>query len=283
MAVKKLKPTTPGRREMSVLKSERITRNKPEKRLSQTLAKKAGRGGQSGHICVRHRGGGTRRRYRSIDFKRHNKMNIPGKISHIEYDPNRTALIMLVTYRDGDKRYHLAPENIKVGEHIVTGEKVKIKTGNRLPLKSIPVGFSLYNLEIKPGQGGKLIRSAGSAAHLVSLEGKLAQVEMPSSEVRTFSKDCLATIGVISNIEHGNVTIGKAGRTRHMGKRPKVRGKAMNPVDHPHGGGEGGSPIGLKHPKTPWGLPALGFKTRKRKKYSDKLILKSRHKKKKKR
>lgn len=281
MPVKKLKPVSPGQRGMSVLKFDAISRRQPEKSLTKPLSKTAGRGGQDKHICVRRRGGGHKRRYRLVDFKRQDKFNIPAKVAQIEYDPNRTALIMLVNYRDGEKRYHLAPENIKINDNIIAGEKVKIKIGNRLPFKNIPDGFNIYNLEIKPGQGGKLVRSAGASARLVSIEGKIAQIEMPSGEIRAFNKECLATIGIISNIDHSHVSIGKAGRSRHMGKRPKVRGKAMNPVDHPHGGGEGGTSIGLKHPKTPWGMPTLGFKTRKRQKYSDKLILKSRRKKKK--
>lgn len=277
MELKKFKPTTPGIRQMSIASFEEITKSKPEKSLTKTLKKNSGRN-STGRITVRHRGGGTRRRYRNIDFKRTDKLNIEGKVKAIEYDPNRTAYIMLVNYKDGEKRYHLAPTEIKVGDKIVTREKAKVKAGNRMKLKNIPVGFSIYNVELYEGRGGQLARSAGSSLKLVSVEGDYAQIQMPSGEIRLVSKDCYATIGIVSNIDHFNISIGKAGRTRHFGRRPQVRGKAMNPVDHPHGGGEGGCPIGLKHPKTPWGMPALGFKTRRRR-YTDKMIIKDRRRK----
>ncbi len=277
MGLKKFKPTTPGIRQMSIASFEEITKSKPEKSLTKTLKKNSGRN-FSGRITVRHRGGGTRRRYRDIDFKRTDKLNIEGKVKAIEYDPNRTAYIMLVNYKDGEKRYHIAPTEIKVGDKIVTREKAKVKAGNRMKLKNIPVGFSIYNVELYEGRGGQLARSAGSSLKLVSVEGDYAQIQMPSGEIRLVSKDCYATIGIVSNIDHFNISIGKAGRTRHFGRRPQVRGKAMNPVDHPHGGGEGGCPIGLKHPKTPWGMPALGFKTRRRR-YTDKMIIKDRRRK----
>lgn len=277
MELKKFKPTTPGIRQMSIASFEEITKSKPEKSLTKTLKKNSGRN-STGRITVRHRGGGTRRRYRNIDFKRTDKLNIEGKVKAIEYDPNRTAYIMLVNYKDGEKRYHLAPTEIKVGDKIVTREKAKVKAGNRMKLKNIPVGFSIYNVELYEGRGGQLARSAGSSLKLVSVEGDYAQIQMPSGEIRLVSKDCYATVGIVSNIDHFNISIGKAGRTRHFGRRPQVRGKAMNPVDHPHGGGEGGCPIGLKHPKTPWGMPALGFKTRRRR-YTDKMIIKDRRRK----
>ena len=277
MAVKKFKPTTPGRRQMSVASFDEITKTKPEKSLVKKMTKHSGRN-NSGRITVRHRGGGNKRKYRVIDFKRTEKANIEGKVASVEYHPNRTGYIMLVNYKDGDKRYHLAPEGVKVGDKIITTEKSKVKSGNRMLIKNIPVGYEIYNVELHEGKGGQMARSAGASLKLVSLEGKHAQIEMPSGEVRLVSKNCYATIGQVSNVEHSNIKIGKAGRMRHKGRRPQVRGKAMNPVDHPHGGGEGGSPIGLKHPKTPWGLPALGFKTRKRH-YTDKMIIKDRRRK----
>jgi large subunit ribosomal protein L2 len=277
MALKKYKPTTPGRRQMSTASFSEVTKTKPEKKLSKNLKKHSGRN-NTGRITTRHRGGGSKRQYREIDFKRTDKLNIEGKITSIEYDPNRTAYIMLVQYKDGEKRYHLAPEGIKVGSKILTAEKTKMKRGNRMKTKNIAVGYNIYNVEMSKGKGGQLGRSAGSAIKLVSLEGAHAQISMPSGEVRLVDKDCYATVGTVSNAEHGNIKIGKAGRMRHKGRRPQVRGKAMNPCDHPHGGGEGRSPIGLKHPKTPWGLPALGFKTRKRH-YTNKMIIKDRRRK----
>ncbi len=278
MAVKKFKPTTPARRQMSVASFDEVTKTKPEKSLTTRLKKSSGRN-NSGRITVRHRGGGAKKIYRKIDFKRTDKKNIEAKITAIEYDPNRTAYIMLAQYVDGEKRYHLAPSGVKVGTKILTGEKCKIKPGNRMQIKNIPVGYNIYNVELYENKGGQMGRSAGSSVKLVSLEGKMAQIQMPSGEIRLVNKECYATIGSVSNPEHSNIKIGKAGRMRHKGRRPQVRGKAMNPVDHPHGGGEGGSPIGLKNPKTPWGLPALGFKTRRRK-YTNNMIVKDRRRKK---
>lgn len=277
MALKKFKPTTPGRRQMSVASFDEITKTTPEKSLTVSLKKHSGRNNQ-GRVTVRHRGGGVKRMYRIIDFKRTDKLNIEGKVTSVEYDPNRTAYIMLVQYKDGEKRYHLAPSEIKVDDVLMTGEKAKIQVGNRMQIQNIPVGYNIYEVELNKGKGGQMGRSAGSSVKLVSLEGKHAQIQMPSGEIRLVAKDNYATIGIVSNIEHNNIKIGKAGRMRLMGRRPQVRGKAMNPVDHPHGGGEGGASIGMKHPKTPWGLPALGFKTRRRK-YTDKMIVKDRRRK----
>ncbi|MBI2464107.1 50S ribosomal protein L2 [Candidatus Peregrinibacteria bacterium] len=279
MPIKIIKPNTPGQRNMSVLTFEEITKSKPEKRLTKRLMPQSGRNNQ-GKITVHHQGGGTKQKYRFIDFNQTEKLNIAGIVKAVEYDPNRTSFIMLVFYKDGDKRYHVAPEGIKVEDTIVTAEKAKLKTGNRMQVKNIPTGFAIHNIEFKPGKGGKIIRSAGSSAQVAAIEGDMALINLPSGEMRAIPKDCYASVGVVSNIDHSNVTIGKAGRMRHMGVRPTVRGKAKNPVDHPHGGGEGNQPIGLKHPKTPWGKPAMGVKTRK-KKYSDKYIMKSRHLKKK--
>lgn len=228
----------------------------------------SGRNSQ-GRITIRHRGGGAKAHYRIVDFKHKDNIGIEGRVESIEYDPNRNAYIMLVVYRNGDRRYHLAPEGIKVNDKILTQSKVKIRTGNRCELQYIPVGFSIYNIELQAGQGGQIVRSAGASAKLVSLEGKMAQVQLPSGEVRFVPKEGFASIGVVSNAPYNNISWGKAGRTRWRGRRPQVRGKAMNPVDHPHGGGEGSNPIGLKYPKTPWGLPALGVKTRKRKSRTD--------------
>lgn len=280
MALKIYKATTPGRRNMSGYSFHEITKSKPEKRLVKGAIKNAGRNNK-GKITIRHQGGGHKQLYRNIDFSQRDKINIPGIVKAVEYDPNRSAYIMLVVYKDGDKRYHVAPEGIKVGTEIVTKEKAKIKVGNRLTLKHIPVGYDIHNIELVKNRGGQIVRSAGSKGKVVAVEGPFAQVEMPSGEVRLIDKNCYATIGVVSNIEHSNITIGKAGRKRWMGKRPQVRGKVMNPVDHPHGGGEGLQPIGLDTPKTPWGMPALGLKTRKRK-YSDRFIVKNRRLKKKK-
>lgn len=281
MAIKLYKPTTPSRRNMSGYSFEELTKNtKPEKSLLVKKNRKAGRN-NNGKITIRHQGGGHKQKYRIVDFKQTDKMDIPGKVVSIEYDPNRTAYIMLVNYADGEKRYHIAPEKIKVGEEIITKDAAKVKVGNRISLKHIPVGYDIHNIELKMGRGGQIVRSAGSKGKVMAVEGAYAQVEMPSGEVRLIDKNCFATIGVVSNGEHSNIKIGKAGRSRWMGRKPEVRGKVMNPNDHPHGGGEGNQPIGLKHPKTPWGMPALGFKTRKRK-YSDKMIVKDRRLKKKK-
>ena len=276
--VRVLKPTTPGRRKMSFPDFSSLTKGaKPLKRLLAPKTRTSGRNNK-GTITIRHRGGGHARHYRMIDFNRVEKNGVPGKITSVEYDPNRTAFIMLVTYKDGDKRYHILPEGKKEGEEIITAEKAKVKPGNRMMLKNIPVGYSIYNIEMKIGKGGQIVRSAGASAKLTSLEGQYAQVQLPSSEIRLVPKEAYATIGVVSNADHSNVRIGQAGRKRRMGKRPQVRGKAMNPCDHPHGGGEGGCPIGMKYPKTPWGAPALGKKTR-RNKSTNKWILKRRTKK----
>lgn len=275
MGIKKYKPTTPGLRGMTVSTFEEITASTPEKSLTVTLKKNSGRNAQ-GRITVRHRGGGTRAKYRIIDFKR-DKDDVPGKVATIEYDPNRSANIALIFYADGDKRYIIAPKNLKVGDTVVAGPKADIKTGNALPLANIPVGTLIHNIEMKPGKGGQLVRSAGNAAQLMAKEEKYAQVRLPSGEVRKVRIECRATIGEVGNEDHGNIQIGKAGRTRHMGIRPTVRGSVMNPNDHPHGGGEGKTGIGRVSPVTPWGKPALGYKTRKKKKDSDKYIVKRRN------
>ena len=272
MAIRVYKPTSPARRFMSVLTFEEVTTNKPEKSLLETKKSKAGRNKQ-GKITVRHQGGGNKQKYRIIDFKR-NKDGIPAKVASIEYDPNRTAFIALLNYVDGEKRYILAPVDLKVGDTVVSGPEADIKPGNALPIRNIPLGTLIHNVEIVPGRGGQLVRSAGDSAQLMAKEGKNAQVRLPSGEVRLVSIDAKATIGTVGNTDHSNVRIGKAGRTRHMGIRPSVRGVVMNPCDHPHGGGEGKSPVGMPAPVTPWGKPALGLKTRKPKKYSDKKIVK---------
>ncbi len=272
MGIRVYKPTSSARRFMSVLTFEEITKKKPEKSLTEHIKKHSGRNSQ-GKITVRHQGGGNKKTYRIIDFKR-NKKDIPAKVTAIEYDPNRSAFIALLTYADGEKRYILAPLDLKVGDMVVAGENVDIKPGNALPLRSIPVGTLIHNVEIKPGKGGQLVRSAGLSAQLMAKEGDFAQVRLPSGEVRRIPIDACATIGTVGNTDHENVRIGKAGRTRHMGVRPTVRGVVMNPNDHPHGGGEGKSPVGMPAPVTPWGKPALGYKTRKHKKYSNRLIVK---------
>lgn len=259
---------------MSGYTFEEVTTSKPLKRLTKSLKKTAGRGTR-GNITCRHRGGGATKKYRNTDFRRTKNFGIAGTVSTVEYDPVRSAYIMLVTYKNGDKRYHLAPHGIQVGDEILMAEKTKIKVGNRLQVKHIPPGFDLYNLELQHDRGGQAVRSAGSAAKVLGHDGEMTQIQLPSKEVRLVPANCYATIGRVSNIEHNQITIGKAGRKRKMGRRPQVRGKAMNPNDHPHGGGEGGSPIGLKYPKTPWGLPALGKKTRKRKD-TNRLILRTR-------
>ncbi|NLP37172.1 MAG: 50S ribosomal protein L2 [Firmicutes bacterium] len=277
MAVKKFVPTSPGRRFMTVSKFEEITTDKPEKSLLEPLKKKAGRNAQ-GRITVRHRGGGHKRRYRIIDFKR-NKDGIPAKVASIEYDPNRSAHIALLHYADGEKRYILAPVGVTVGTELLSGEGADIKPGNALKLKDIPVGTMIHNIELKVGKGGQLVRSAGAAAQLMAKEGKYAHVRLPSGEVRLISQECRATIGQVGNVEHEIINIGKAGRSRWLGIRPTVRGSAMNPVDHPHGGGEGKAPIGRKSPVTPWGKPTLGYKTRKKNKKSDQYIVRRRREK----
>ena len=276
MPIRKLKPTTPGTRQLSYPTFEEVTKTKPEKRLCKRLKTPSGRNNQ-GKITTRHHGGGHKKLYRMIDFNHMDKKGIEGRVAAIEYDPYRTAYIMLVNYRDGDKRYHIAPEGVKVGVKIMMADKAKLKTGSRCMIKNIPVGFQIHNIEIMHGNGGQMIRSAGSYATVVSHDdAKFTQVGLPSGEVRYVDKRCFASVGIVSNVDYSKISVGKAGRKRHMGIKPTVRGKAMNPVDHPHGGGEGCSAIGMPHPKTPWGMPALGFKTRKRK-YSDRLIVKSRH------
>ena len=271
MAIKKFKPTTPSRRHMTVIKSEEITKFSPEKSLLTSLKKNAGRNSQ-GKITVRHKGGGEKRKYRIIDFKR-DKDGIPAKVAGIEYDPNRTANIALLNYKDGEKRYILAPLGLKVGDVIVSGEGSDIKVGNCLKMKDMPVGTVIHNIELKKGKGGQLVRSAGISAQLMAKEGKNVLLRLPSGEMRYVNAECKATIGQVGNVDHSNVTIGKAGRKRHMGIRPTVRGSVMNPNDHPHGGGEGRSPIGRPSPVTPWGKPALGYKTRNKKKQSNKMIV----------
>lgn len=277
MPVKKYKPTTPGRRMMSVNTYEELTTDKPFKGLLLPWHQKSGRN-NLGRVTVRHRGGGVKRRYRDIDSRRFEKLDIPAIVETIEYDPNRTAYIALLKYADGERRYIIAPNALKAGDTIVCKEKAKIKIGNSMQVKNIPSGFDIYDLELKKGKGAQAIRSAGSTGKVMSIDGDLAQIMMPSGEVRYVNKDCYASIGVVSNLDHNNVVIGKAGRKRLMGRRPEVLGKSMNPVDHPHGGGEGHTPIGLKHPKTPWGKPALGVKTRRRHKETDKLIIRRRAK-----
>ena len=275
MAIKKYKPITPGQRGMTVSAFDEITKTTPEKSLTVTLKKHSGRNVR-GKITVRHRGGGYRPKYRIIDFKRL-KDGIPGKVSAIEYDPNRSANIALTFYADGEKRYIIAPNKLKVGDTIVSGPDADIKIGNTLPLKNIPVGTVIHNVELKPGKGAQLVRSAGNGAQLMAKEGDYAQVRLPSGEVRKIRIECRATIGEVGNLDHENIKIGKAGKKRHMGIRPTVRGSVMNPNDHPHGGGEGRAPIGRKGPVTPWGKPALGLKTRKKNKASDKYIVKRRN------
>ena len=275
MAVKKFRPTTPSRREMTMATFEEITTNVPEKSLLVSLSKNAGRNAQ-GKITVRHRGGGAKRKYRVIDFKR-NKDGVVGTVATIEYDPNRTAYIALVVYADGEKRYILAPAGLKVGDKVESGVNADIKPGNALPLKNIPVGTVVHNVELQVGKGGQLVRSAGSSAQLMAKEGDYATLRLPSGEMRYVRIECRATVGTVSNATNDIINLGKAGRKRHMGWRPTVRGSVMNPNDHPHGGGEGKSPVGRPSPVTPWGKPALGYKTRKNKKYSDRFIIKRRN------
>lgn len=276
MAIKLYKPTNNAERGKSTLKNEILTKKvKPEKSLLESTSKTGGRN-HSGKITVRHIGGGAKRKYRKIDFKR-NKLDILGRVASIEYDPNRTANIALINYRDGEKRYILAPEGLIVGQDIIAGEKADIKVGNALPLGNIPVGTVIHNVELRPGKGGELARSAGSKAQIIGREDKYVMVRLTSGEQRLILKTCYATIGEVGNSDYELVSLGKAGRTRHMGIRPTVRGSVMNPNDHPHGGGEGRAPIGRSGPMTPWGKPALGFKTRK-KKASDKLIVRRRNK-----
>ena len=275
MAVKKYKPVTPGTRGMTGHTFEEITKAKPERSLIVPLRKSGGRNAY-GRITVRHRGGGHRRFIRMVDFKR-DKRDIPAKVAAIEYDPNRTARLALLNYADGEKRYIVAPVDLKVGDTVMAGAKAEIRSGNALPIANIPVGTLIHNIEFKEGRGGQLVRSAGGAAQLLAKEGDFAQIRMPSGEVRLIRQACYATVGQIGNLDHGNVKLGKAGRKRHKGIRPTVRGSAMSPRDHPHGGGEGRQPIGLPGPKSPWGKPTLGYKTRRNKK-TDQYIVRRRSK-----
>jgi large subunit ribosomal protein L2 len=276
VGIKKYRPTSPGRRFMSVSTFEEITTDKPEKSLLAPLHKRAGRNNQ-GKITVRHQGGGHKRQYRIIDFKR-NKDGIPARVATIEYDPNRSARIALLNYADGEKRYIIAPHGLKVGDVVLSGENVDIRVGNALPLSAIPVGTVIHNIELQPGKGAQLARAAGASAQLMAKEGKYAHVRLTSGEVRLIRVECRATIGQVGNLDHENVNIGKAGRSRHMGIRPTVRGVVMNPVDHPHGGGEGRAPVGRKSPMSPWGKPTLGKKTRKKNNPTDKYIVRRRKK-----
>ena len=275
MGIKTYKPYTPSRRQMTSSTFEEITSTSPEKSLVVTLKKTAGRNNQ-GKITVRHHGGGATKKYRIVDFKR-NKDGIPAVVASIEYDPNRTANIALLNYADGEKRYILAPVGLKVGQKIMSGPEAEVRVGNALPLANIPVGTTIHNIELFPGKGGQMVRSAGNVAQLMAKEGKFATLRLPSGEMRLVPIDCKATIGQVGNADHELINIGKAGRKRHMGIRPTVRGSVMNPNDHPHGGGEGRSPIGRPAPVTPWGKPALGLKTRKKNKQSNKYIVRSRH------
>jgi large subunit ribosomal protein L2 len=276
MPVKKYKPVTPGQRDMTGYTFEEITKSTPERALLVPLRKQGGRNAQ-GRITVRHRGGGARRHIRMVDFKRE-KHDIPAKVAAIEYDPNRTARLALLFYADGEKRYILAPLDMKVGDTVMTGPNAEIRTGNSLPISNIPVGTLIHNIEVRPGKGAQMVRSAGGAAQLLAKEGDFAQIRMPSGEVRLIPQVCYATIGQVGNLDHSNIKLGKAGRKRHMGIRPTVRGTAMSPRDHPHGGGEGRQPIGLAGPKSPWGKPTLGKKTRRNKK-TDQFIVRHRSKK----
>ena len=278
MAIRVYKPTSPARRFMSVLTFEEITKKEPERSLVTDLRHKAGRN-HHGKITVRHQGGGARRKYRIIDFKR-NKDGIPATVKAIEYDPNRTCFIALLYYADGEKRYILAPLGLKVGDTVMSGAEADIKPGNCLPIENIPLGTLIHNVEIKVGRGGQMVRSAGTAAQLMAKEGAYAQVRLPSGEVRKVAMNARATVGQVGNTDHSNVRVGKAGRSRHMGIRPAVRGVVMNPCDHPHGGGEGKSPVGMPAPMSPWGKKTQGVKTRKHRKYSDKLIISRKSKKK---
>lgn len=275
MGIKQFKPVTPSRRGMTVSTFEEITKTKPERSLTTRLKKNAGRNSY-GRITVRHQGGGNRRKYRIIDFKRR-KENVPATVVAIEYDPNRSANIALLQYEDGEKAYIIAPNGLNVNDKVMTGANADIKPGNCLPIASIPVGTMIHCIELKPGKGAQMVRSAGNAAQLMAKEGKYAHVRLPSNEMRLVSVDCKATIGEIGNSEHENIKLGKAGKSRWLGKRPEVRGSVMNPNDHPHGGGEGKSPVGRPGPVTPWGKPALGYKTRNKKKSSNKFIVKRRN------
>jgi len=275
MAIKKYKPTTPGQRGMTGYAFDEITKDTPERSLIVPLRRHGGRNAY-GRVTVRHQGGGARRNIRLVDFKR-DKVNIPAKVAAIEYDPNRTARLALLHYADGEKRYILAPIGLKVGDTLVTSPQAEIRTGNCMPISNIPVGSLVHNIEVKEGKGGQLVRSAGTAAQLIAKEGEFAQIRMPSGEVRLIRQKCYATIGQVGNLDHSNIKLGKAGRKRHMGIRPTVRGSAMTPRDHPHGGGEGRQPIGKPGPRSPWGKPTLGYKTR-RNKTTNKFIVRRRSK-----
>jgi large subunit ribosomal protein L2 len=275
MAIKSFQPTTPSRRHMTVTDYRELSRVKPEKSLLEKLKKTAGRNSY-GRITVRHHGGGNKQKYRVVDYKR-DKLDMPATVQTVEYDPNRTAFIALVRYEDGEKRYILAPNGLKVGDVVVSGAGADIKPGNCLPIANIPLGTMIHNIELYAGRGGQLVRAAGGAAQLMAKEGEAAQVRMPSGEVRYIKMNCRATIGQVGNIDSENVNLGKAGKTRHLGVRPSVRGSVMNPVDHPHGGGEGKAPIGHPGPVTPWGKPTLGYKTRKKNHRTDKQIVKRRN------
>ncbi len=270
MAVKVYKPVTPGLRGMTGYTFEEITKSKPERSLIVILKKNAGRN-MHGRVTVRHRGGGARRFIRLVDFKR-DKRTIPARVTAIEYDPNRTARLALLTYADGEKRYIIAPVGLKVGDAVMAGTGAEIRPGNSLPISNIPVGTMVHNIELREGKGGQLVRAAGGSAQLLAKEGDYAQIRLPSGEVRLVRQVCYATVGQVGNVEHGNIKLGKAGRKRHMGIRPTVRGTAMSPRDHPHGGGEGRQPVGMSGPKTPWGRPALGYKTRRNKKTSQFIV-----------
>jgi len=276
MALKRFRPTSSGRRFMTVTAFEEITKEEPEKSLLAPKRKKAGRNAY-GRITVRHQGGGHKQKYRIIDFKR-NKDDVPAKVANVEYDPNRSARIALLNYADGEKRYILAPQGLRLGQQVVSGARAEIKPGNALALRNIPVGTFVHNVELKPNAGGQMVRSAGNSAQVVAKEGKYAHLRLPSGEVRLVPQECRATVGQLGNVEHVNVSIGKAGRSRWLGERPTVRGSVMNPADHPHGGGEGRAPIGMPSPVTPWGKPTLGYKTRRKKKKSDELIVRKRRK-----
>ena len=274
MPIKQYKPTSPGRRNASSQTFSEITKKKPEKKLTESLKGKSGGRNNQGRITVRSRGGGARRLYRIIDWKR-NKVGVPGKVTAIEYDPNRTARIALIQYADGEKRYILAPNGLAVGAVITSGPDSDVRVGNSLPLASMPTGTQVHNIELTPGRGGQMVRSAGVSAQLMAKEGDYALLRLPSGEMRRVRIECAATIGQVSNVEHSLVKLGKAGRTRHRGRRPEVRGAVMNPRDHPHGGGEGRAPVGMPGPKTPWGKPTLGYRTRNNKR-TDKLIVRRR-------
>ena len=271
------KPTTPARRGMTKIDFSLLTKKDPEKSLLKYVKRNVGRSASTGRITTRHKGGGVKRMYRIIEFSQ-TRIDSPAKVTALEYDPNRTAFIALIQYKDGIKQYIIAPQNLKVGQEIVFAETAPLTDGNRIKLKNIPVGTNVYNIELEAGKGGKIVRSAGSAAQVLAHDEGFINLKMPSSEIRRFSGECFATIGMVSNPENRFYRLGKAGLSRMKGRRPHVRGSAMNPVDHPHGGGEGRQPIGLKHPKTPWGKPALGVKTRNRKKWSSKLIISRRKK-----